>query len=81
MIDALVHPVGLDQAEERLARKRELADRRLEHAHHRPFRRPAVAAVDLPFELVQRSQPIALDFVAEDVDEPGEAVDRPQVGP
>ena len=39
--DPLVHPVGLDQAQERLPGQVELADRRLELLHHRPRRRAA----------------------------------------
>ena len=40
-----------------------------------------VAGVELPLELVERGEPIALDLVAEDVDEPGEAVDGAQMRP
>ena len=69
----------LDQAHERLARQVELADRRLELPHHRPRRLAVVAGVDLPLELVERGQPVALGLVAEDVHEPREAVDGPQV--
>ena len=41
----------------------------------------AVAGVELRLELVQRGEPVALALVAEDVDEPREAVDRAQVRP
>ena len=49
---------------------------------HRPLGLAgAVARVELRLELVERGQPVALPLVAEDVDEPREAVDRPQVRP
>ena len=41
----------------------------------------AVTGVQLRFQLFERGQPIALPLVAEDVHEPGEAVDRAQVRP
>ena len=77
--DPLIHPVGLDQPDEMLARELELLDRRLEHFHHRPRRPAGVTGLELALELVERRQTIPLDLVAEDVDETGEAVDRPQV--
>ena len=52
--DALVHPVRLDQAQERLPRQVELADGRLQLLHHRPGRARPVAGLDLPLELVEQ---------------------------
>ena len=77
--DALIHPVRLDQAQERLARQRAGADRRLQLAHHLPGRLAFVAGLDLSLELVERRQPVPFVLVAEDVHQPGEAVDRAQV--
>ena len=79
--DPLIHPVGLDQPQERLARQVELSDRRLELPHHRPGRRAEVAGVELALELVEERKPVALGLVAQDVDEPGESVDGAQVRP
>ena len=79
--DALVLPVALDQPPEGLARKRAGPDRRLELAHHRPVRLAGVAEVELPLELVERGEPVALPVVPEQVDQPRETVDRPQMGP
>ena len=64
---ALVHPVRFDQTEERLARERELTDRRLQDAHHRPGRLAVVARFDLPLQLVERGEAIPFDLVAENV--------------
>ena len=77
--DALIHPVRLDQSQERLARKRELVDGRRKRLQHRPRGLARVAGIELPLELVERGEPVALDLVAEHVDEPGEAVDGAQV--
>ena len=79
--DPLIHPVGLDQPQERLARQVELADRRLELPHHRPGGLAGIAGVQLALELVEEGQPVAGGLVAEDVDEPGESVDGAQVRP
>src|SRR5207237_2010956 len=78
---ALVEPLPLHQAPERLAWERELVDRRPQRTHHRPGRLAAVARVELALELVERGEAVALDLVAEDVDEPAEPVDRAQVRP
>ena len=77
--DALIHPVRLDQSQERLARKRELVDGRRKRLQDRPGGLARVAGVELLLELVERGEPIALDLVPEHVDEPGEAVDGAQV--
>ena len=79
--DALIHPVRLDQSQERLARKRELVDGRRERPHDRPGRLARVAGAELLLQLVERGQAIALDLVPEHVDEPGETVDGAQVRP
>ena len=79
--DPLIHPVRLDQPEERVARERELADRRLQHAHDRPAGLSRVTGFHLALELVERGEAVTLDLVPEDVDETREAVDRAQVGP
>jgi hypothetical protein len=74
--DALIHAIRLDQAPERLAREAACLDRRPELAHHRPGGRAlAVAEVELTLELVEHGEPVARPLVAEDVDEPCEAVD------
>ena len=77
--DALIHPVRLDQAEERLARQVELADRRLDVPQHRPRRAPLEGRVDLALELVERGKPVAVERVADLVDEPRVAVERADV--
>ena len=51
----------------------------LQLAHHLPGRLAFVAGLDLRFELVENRKPIAFVLVAEDVDQPGKAVDRAQV--
>src|SRR4051794_28249108 len=79
--DPLVDPVRLDQAQERLPRKAERADRRLESAHDGPRGRAAVTRLELSLELVQRGQPVAFDLVAEDVDEARKSIDRAKVRP
>src|SRR5207253_1438047 len=48
-------------------------------AHHRPPGLSAVAGVELALELVERREPVALPLVAQDVHEPGEAVDGAQM--
>jgi hypothetical protein len=40
-----------------------------------------VAGVELALELVQRSQAVAFELVAEDVDQPREAIDSAEMGP
>src|SRR6266508_4368258 len=70
--DALIHPVRLDQAQERLAGERELADRRLKHAEHGPGGLAGVAGVELALQLVERGEAVDLNFVPEDVDAAGE---------
>ena len=78
----LVHPVRLDQPGERLPRQRAGLDRRLQLAHDGPLGLSgAVTGVELRLELVEHRRPVALPLVAEDVHEPREAVDRPQVRP
>ena len=74
--DSLVHAVCLDQAQERLSRQVAGANRALQLPRHRPGRLAGVTGVDLALELVEDLEPVPLVFIAEDVDEPGEAVDR-----
>jgi len=77
---ALIHTIGLDQPEERLARKPELLDRRLQRLHDGPLGlAPLVADSHLALELVERGQAVCFQLVSENVDEPGEAVDRAQM--
>ena len=78
---ALIHPIGVDQPQERLARQPELANRRLQRLQDRPFRLALVAGCDLPLELVERGEPVFVELIAEDVDEAGETVDRTEMGP
>src|SRR3954470_12156003 len=77
--DPLIHAVRLDQAEEWLARQRELANRRLERLHHRPRRFAGVTSFELVLEVVEGGEPVSLQLVAEDVDEAREAVDGPEM--
>src|SRR5439155_3833650 len=79
--EALVHPVRLDQPEERLSWQRELVDGRRERPQDRPRGLYRVARVELALELSERGEAIALHLVADDVHEAGEAVDGAQVGP
>src|SRR3954447_9900326 len=79
--DPLIHPVRLDQAQERLPRQVKRPDRRLENAHDGPRGRAAVARLELSLELIQRGEPVAFDLVAEDVDEARKSIDRAEVGP
>ena len=80
--DALVHPVRLDQPQERLARQRRTrgssaASSRItgqDGLARRSRRRP-------PARARRAREPVALGLVAEDVDEPREAVDGAQVRP
>ena len=76
----LVAPVGLDQAR-RTARAAGSRSRTvdLERAHERVLRLAAVDAVEVGVEHVEQREAVALDLVAELVDEPGEAVDRHQM--
>ena len=76
LADPLIHAVRLDQAQERLARQVELADRRLHVPQHRPRRRACEGGVNLTFELVERREPVAVVCVAELVHEPCVAVER-----
>ena len=75
----LVATVRVDQPHKRRARQRERADGRSEAAHERVLRLALEGAVELLLEPVELREPIALDVVAELVDEPCEAVDREQV--
>ena len=77
----LVHPVRLDQPQERLAWQVELADRRLDVPQHGPRRLAGEGGVDLALELVERREPVALVRVAELVDEPRVAVEGADVWP
>ena len=77
----LIHAIRLDQAQERLARQVELANRRLHVPQHRPGRLAGESRVDLPLELVERGEPVFVELIAEDVDEAGETVDRTEMGP
>ncbi len=76
---ALVDPVRLDQAQERLARQVELAHRRLHVPQHRPRRLALEGRAHLLLELVERGEAVSLERVAQLVDEPGVAVERPDV--
>ena len=82
--DSLIHPIRFDQPQERLAGKRELADRRLQLDEHGPPRSAAIGGVELPLEVVESRQPClrsALELVAKDVDEPRVVVKRANVRP
>ena len=57
----LVDPVRLDQPQERLTWKRELANRRLQRPHDGPGGLARVAGLDLLLELVERGEPIGCD--------------------
>ena len=82
--DSLIHPIRLDQAQERLAREVELADRRLQLDEHGPRGGAPKSGVDLQLELVERRQPglrATLELVAEDVDEASVRVEGANVRP
>src|SRR5207249_3091292 len=79
LVDALVHPVRLDQAEERLTRQVELTDRRLDVPQYRPRGAPLERRADLALELVERREPVALERVPDLVDEPRVAVEGADV--
>jgi hypothetical protein len=76
---ALVHAIGLDQPQERLARQLELPNRRLHVPQDRPRRLARERSVDLPLELVERREPVPFVGVAELVDEPRVAVESADV--
>ena len=75
----LVAPVRLDQAEERLARKRAFANRRAQTQQQRVLRLAVEDAVQILLERVEDRGAVAVDLVAELVDESREAVDRGEV--
>jgi hypothetical protein len=76
---ALVAPVRLDEARERLARQRARAERRREAAEQRMAREVREGALEILLERVERGEPVARVLVADEVDEAREAVDREQV--
>ena len=76
----LVHAIRLDQPQERLARQLELANRRLHVPQDRPRRLARESRVDLPLELVEGHEPVALVGVPELVDEPRVALESADVG-
>jgi hypothetical protein len=76
---ALVEAVGLDQAQEGLAREPAGGDG-VREAHHQRVRGPArVGALELPLKPVERGQAVGRELVAELVHEPREAVHGEQV--
>jgi len=75
----LVHPVRVDQPQERLPRQAELGDRRLDVPQHRPRRLTGKGGVDLPLELVERGETVTVVCVAQLVHEPRVAVEGPDV--
>ncbi len=77
---ALVEPVCVDQAHERLARERVASQRGRQRDEQRVRGGAREGAVELGFGPVERLQTVALVGVAELVDEPREAVDRDQAG-
>jgi hypothetical protein len=70
----LVHPIRLDQAQERLARQLELANGGLDVPQDRPRRLTCEGGVDLRLQLVERREAVAFVRVAELVDESRVAV-------
>ena len=74
-----VDSIRLDQPHERLLRQLECVDRRLQLAQHRPRRRSGVTRVDFARELVPCREAIAVELVAEGVDEPRVAGEDPPV--
>jgi hypothetical protein len=75
LADPLVHPIRLDQTQERLAGQVELANRRLHVLEHRPGCRAGEGGIHFALELVERREPVALVGVAELVDEPRVAIE------
>ena len=77
--NALVDAVGLDQAQERLAREIELAHRWLDVAEHRPRGLSFERERHLLLDLVESGQPIPVVGVTELVYEPGIAIEGAHV--
>ena len=75
----LVATVRLDQTQERLARERALAHGRPQALQQRVLRLAVEDAVQILLERVEDRGAVAVDLVAELVDEPREAVDRREV--
>ena len=79
--DALVDPVRLDQAVERLARQIELPNGRLHVPEDRPRRLAVERERNLSLQLVERREPVAVVGVTELVDQSRVAVERAHMRP